>query len=108
MTAGSSATFSSRCYRLLCKVPKGRVTTYGDIAVALGCKAYRAVGNAMNRNPNAPVVPCHRVVASDGSLNGYAGGLALKKKLLEQEGLEIRGGKVVDFETKRFRFVRQR
>ena len=54
-------TFSERCYKLLLKVPKGKVTTYRDLAHALDTKAYRAVGQAMNRNPRAPIVPCHRV-----------------------------------------------
>ena len=77
--------FSERCYKVLKKVPRGKVTTYQEIAHALNTKAYRAVGNAMNKNPYAPKVPCHRVVKSDGSLGGYSGGLKKKKKLLELE-----------------------
>lgn len=53
--------FNSRCYELLRKVPRGKVITYKALAQALKTKAYRAVGNAMNRNPHAPEVPCHRV-----------------------------------------------
>ena len=80
------------------------MTTYRDIAHKLGSKAYRAVGNAMNRNPYAPEVPCHRVVASDGTLCGFAHGLRAKAKLLREEGVDIRQGRVIDFDKVRFRF----
>lgn len=76
------------------KVPKGKVTTYKALAHALNTQAYRAVGNAMNKNPYAPEVPCHRVVGSDGSLVGFASGLGKKKKMLESEGIIITKGKV--------------
>jgi methylated-DNA-[protein]-cysteine S-methyltransferase len=68
--------------------------SYADIAHALGTKAYRAVGIALNRNPYAPRVPCHRVVGSDGSLTGFAGGLEKKRQLLESEGVRCVDGKV--------------
>ena len=97
-------TFSERCYKLLRKVPKGKVTTYGELARALGCKAYRAVGQAMNKNPYAPEVPCHRVVCSDGSLGGFASGQKKKKAMLKKEGLEVAKGKILDFEKKLYRF----
>lgn len=86
--------FAERVYRLTKKVPEGRVTTYGEIARALGNKGYRAVGQALHVNPYAPLVPCHRVVASDGSLGGFASGLKKKIRLLEQEGVHIEYGKV--------------
>jgi methylated-DNA-[protein]-cysteine S-methyltransferase len=86
--------FSERCYELLRKVPRGKVTTYKELAHALRTKAYRAVGNAMNKNPYAPGVPCHRVIGSDGSLVGFASGLKNKKKMLEAEGIEIHKGKI--------------
>jgi methylated-DNA-[protein]-cysteine S-methyltransferase len=72
------------------------VTTYARIAQALGSKGYRAVGNALNRNPYAPAVPCHRVVGSDGSLTGFAGGLEKKRELLRREGLRLRENGKVD------------
>lgn len=81
--------FNERCYALLRKVPKGKVTTYQELAHALGTKAYRAVGNAMNKNPYAPEVPCHRVVKSDGTLGGFASGPAKKKIMLKEEGIEL-------------------
>lgn len=88
--------FNRRCYDLLQKVPEGRVTTYKAIANALETKAYRAVGNAMNKNPNAPQVPCHRVVGVCGNLTGYAFGLEKKVAILQAEGIEIKDNKVVN------------
>ncbi|MBT3642714.1 MGMT family protein [archaeon] len=96
--------FNERCYELLRKVPPGNVTTYKDLALALGTNAYRAVGNAMNKNPYAPEVPCHRVVNSNGDVGGYAGGENEKIEMLSGEGIEIRDGKIVDFRDKLFVF----
>ena len=59
--------FSEKVYQKLKEVPKGYVTTYKELALSLNCKAYRAVGNALNKNPYAPIVPCHRVVKSNSS-----------------------------------------
>ena len=89
--------FSSDVYEVCKRIPAGRVSTYGEIARALGTKAYRAVGNALNKNPYAPVVPCHRVVSSDGSLGGFAGGSKKKIALLKKEGVEVKDDKIVDF-----------
>ena len=86
--------FNERCYAILRKVPKGRVTTYQELAHALNCKAYRAVGNAMNKNPYAPQVPCHRVINSDGRLGGFASGVKNKIEMLKKEGVEIVNGKI--------------
>src|SRR3954468_3165376 len=87
-------TFNQKVWALTARVPKGRVTTYGELARALGTKAYRAVGNAMNKNPYAPGVPCHRVVGSDGSLTGFASGLEKKRKMLASEGVTCTGDRV--------------
>ena len=79
--------FQLACWRALLAIPYGETRTYADIARAVGKpNAFRAVGMANNRNPIAIVVPCHRVIASDGSLCGYGGGLDVKRKLLELEG----------------------
>ena len=86
--------FNQKCYDLLILIPKGKVTTYKEIARALNSKAYRAVGNAMNKNENAPKVPCHRVVGSKGNLVGYAYGIENKIKLLEKEGVKIINNKI--------------
>ncbi len=79
--------FQLACWRALIAIPYGETRTYADIARAVGRpQGFRAVGMANNRNPVAIVVPCHRVIASDGTLCGYGGGLDIKKKLLELEG----------------------
>lgn len=79
--------FQLACWHALVAIPYGETRTYADIAHAVGRpQGFRAVGMANNRNPIAIVVPCHRVIASDGSLCGYGGGLETKRKLLELEG----------------------
>ena len=78
--------FQLQCWRALLDIPYGETRTYADIARAIGhSHAFRAVGMSNNRNPIAIVVPCHRVIASDGSLCGYGGGLEIKRKLLDLE-----------------------
>jgi len=78
--------FQKRDWEELKKIPYGETRSYGEIAKALGIpKGARAVGLANNRNPVAIIVPCHRIVGSNGGLVGYAGGLEMKKKLLELE-----------------------
>lgn len=84
-------------YTTIKKIPKGKVATYGQIARLVGSpKAARAIGLFMRTNPDAPRTPCHRVVASDGDLTGYAGtgGIAMKKKMLRAEGVQFKGEKV--------------
>jgi O-6-methylguanine DNA methyltransferase len=79
--------FQLQCWRALIAIPYGETRTYADIARAVKKpQAFRAVGMANNRNPIAIVVPCHRVIASDGTLCGYGGGLDIKRRLLELEG----------------------
>jgi methylated-DNA-[protein]-cysteine S-methyltransferase len=99
------SSFQQACYDLLMQVPAGQVTTYADIAHALGSKAYRAVGTAMNKNPNPVVVPCHRVVNTDGRIGNYAFGGERKQRLLEQEGILFHEGRVLNFEQLRFQFL---
>ena len=96
--------FNERCYDLLRQIPKGRVTTYKLMAEALGTKAYRAVGNAMAKNPDLITVPCHRVVKSDGSIGGYAMGEKKKIELLESEGIRIENGRVAGLATLLYHF----
>ncbi|MDX1682003.1 MAG: MGMT family protein [Phycisphaeraceae bacterium] len=82
--------FSHRVWAVCRRIPRGRVATYGDLATALGQPgAARAVGGALHRNPLAPEVPCHRVVGTDGSLTGFAGGLEAKRRRLEREGVAV-------------------
>lgn len=96
--------FEQRCYALLEKIPKGKITTYKEIARKLGTGAYRAVGNACAKNPYAPKVPCHRVVRSDGKLGGYAYGPKKKREILRKEGVEIDSNGAVDLNRFGYRF----
>lgn len=81
--------FQLKVWESLLKIPYGEIRTYKDIAVDIGNeKAYRAVGNANNKNPIAIVVPCHRVVGKGKNIRGYAGGVDIKKKLLRVEGID--------------------
>ena len=86
--------FNDRVYSICKEIPEGKVSTYKEIAKALHSKAYRAVGNALNKNPYAPAVPCHRVVNSDGRVGGFADGTIAKIRLLRKEGVVIKAGKV--------------
>jgi len=92
------------CYDLLKKIPKGKVTTYKIIADKLGTKAYRGIGQIIGANPNAPQVPCHRVVKSNGDISGYAFGVSQKIALLKQEGIEVVGGKIKNFSEVIYKF----
>lgn len=90
-------TFKERVYQICDSIPKGKVATYGQIARLAGRpRAARAVGYYMRINPDAPRTPCHRVVASDGSLTGYSGkgGIAGKRKMLDKEGVRFHKDKV--------------
>ena len=79
--------FQLACWRALLAIPYGETRTYADIARTVGKpQAFRAVGMANHHNPIAIVVPCHRVIASDGTLCGFGGGLDVKRRLLELEG----------------------
>ena len=86
-------TFADDVYKLTGKIPKGKVSTYKIIAEKLGTKAYRAVGNTLNKNRNKEV-PCHRVIKMDGSVGGFAKGTKTKIKMLKKEGVEIKNNKI--------------
>ena len=78
--------FRQKVYNIVRRIPKGKTMTYGQVAAAIGQpRAARAVGNALNKNPFAPMVPCHRVIRSDGSVGGFAGGSQKKLQLLKRE-----------------------
>ncbi len=83
---------------LLAKIPKGRVTTYKAIAHAMDMKGYRYIGQLLNKNPDPETFPCFKVVNSDGRLGGFALGHADKIRRLQQEGIEVSDGKIVNFE----------
>ena len=84
--APKGTAFQQRVWRELLKIPYGETETYGALAGRLGSSA-RAVGSAVGRNPLSILIPCHRVLAADGGLAGYAGGLENKEKLLRLEGV---------------------
>ncbi len=86
--------FQRRVYAACCRIPRGRVATYAALAASIDCASPRAVGQALKRNPFAPDVPCHRVVASDLSLGGFMGRrdgpeVLRKKRLLLEEGVGV-------------------
>jgi methylated-DNA-[protein]-cysteine S-methyltransferase len=82
----SGTAFMKRVWAALCGIPYGNTASYKEIAEKVGApKAARAVGLANNRNPIPIIIPCHRVIGANGSLTGYAGGLEMKKKLLDLE-----------------------
>jgi methylated-DNA-[protein]-cysteine S-methyltransferase len=94
-----------KIYIKLLEVPKGKITTYGELAKAVGLKnGQRAVGKIMNKNPYPVIIPCHRVVKSDGKVGGYAYGEEIKSDMLTREGIEIRDGKILDLENRIYRF----
>ena len=82
--------FQQRVWQALQHIPFGTTLTYRDLAQRLGMpQAARAVGHANGRNPVAIVIPCHRLIGSDGQLRGYAGGLDRKRRLLQHEGVQL-------------------
>lgn len=92
--------FAKKVYQVIQKIPEGKVATYAAVARAIGHgNAYRAVGTALNRNPMAPQVPCHRIVCSDGRVSGYASGQQKKIKRLRKEGVMISKNRI---DLKRF------
>ena len=88
--------FQQRVWKLLADIPYGELRTYAELAAQIACDcggkaSARAVGTANGRNPISIILPCHRVIGSDGSLTGYAGGIARKAWLLEHEGADLTG-----------------
>ena len=88
----SGTNFQKKVWNEIKKIPKGRTTSYKQIAIAIGHpKAARAVANACGKNPNPIITPCHRVIASDGTIGGYSaeGGVHTKRALLAKEGVYL-------------------
>jgi methylated-DNA-[protein]-cysteine S-methyltransferase len=103
--------FYEKAYKLCKKIPKGKVTTYGAIARKLGSNAYRAVGTAMNKNPygilrcnGKSMVPCHRVINSNGFVGQFAHGSKAKIKLLQSEGIFVDKSKMINLKKYLFNF----
>ena len=101
-------TLTKQVYSLCKKIPKGKVTTYKEISNALNTKAYQAIGQILRCNPDAPKVPCHRVIKSNGNVGGFKGELVGKEinnkiKLLKNEGVFVKNNKI-DLQKYLFRF----
>ncbi len=97
--------FQKKVYNAASLIPKGKVSTYALLAAVIARPgAARAVGNALNKNPYAPKVPCHRVVKSDGCIGGFASGSKNKREILKTEGVLVNKNKIVDFENKLYKF----
>ena len=89
---------SEYTYHLVKQIPKGRVSTYGAVAKALGNKGYaRAAGKYMNKNPDADTMPCFKIVCSDGTLGGFGLGINDKIRRLNEDGVKVEDGKIVNF-----------
>lgn len=97
--------FNEKCYALLRTIPEGKVTTYREMARALGTRAWRTVGTAMAKNDDLIRTPCHRVVRSDGTIGDYALGADRKAALLNGEGVAVSNGQVRDLDRYFFRFA---
>ena len=98
-------TLSTKVYKKLLQVPRGKITTYGELAKAVGLKnGQRVVGTMMKKNPFPVIVPCHRVVKSDGKIGEYVYGASVKSKMLAKEGIKIKDGKIIDFDKEKFCF----
>ncbi len=96
---------NTKIYRKLLQVPKGKVTTYSELANAVGLKnGQRIIGMIMKKNPYPVIVPCHRVVKADGKIGGYTYGEKVKSKMLTNEGIKIEDGKIIDFDKMKFYF----
>ena len=89
LLASVGTNFQQQVWAYLQTIPYGETVTYGQIAKKLGNRSAQAVGGAVGRNPFSIIVPCHRVLGSQGQLTGYAGGLDKKRWLLEHEGIEL-------------------
>ncbi len=84
--------FQRTVWQALTDIPYGQTISYGQLAASIGRpSASRAVGGANGKNPIPVIIPCHRVIGSDGSLTGFSGGLSLKRRLLRIEGVELAG-----------------
>jgi len=92
---GDISGFAKACYKIVRKIPKGKVLAYKEIAKRIkNPRAWRAVGNALNKNRDSKI-PCHRVIRSNGEVGGYRKGVKNKITLLKKEGLTIKEGKVI-------------
>ena len=98
-------TLNTKVYKKLLQVPEGKITTYGDLAKAVGLKnGQRAIGTIMKKNLFPIIIPCHRVVKSDGKIGGYVYGERIKSQMLAKEGIKIKDGQIIDFDKEKLCF----
>ena len=94
-----------KIYRKLLQVPSGKITTYKELARSVGLdNGQRVIGQIMKKNPFPVIIPCHRVVKSNGEIGGYAYGISIKKSMLVKEGISIKNNKIKNFQKTFFRF----
>ena len=94
-----------KIYKKLLQVPSGKITTYGELSRSIGLEnGQRIVGQIMKKNPFPVIIPCHRVVKSNGSIGGYAFGVNIKKNMLLKEGINVKNNKIENFENLFFKF----
>ncbi len=94
---GEMINFFGKVFTITKKIPSGRVSTYGSVAMAFGNKNLaRRVGYVLSKNTDPENIPCHRVICSDGRLGGYRWGVLKKAELLVSEGIRVKSGYVVD------------
>jgi methylated-DNA-[protein]-cysteine S-methyltransferase len=92
-------------YKKLTEVPEGMVTSYSELAKAVGLKnGQRAIGQIMKKNPYPVIIPCHRVVKADGMIGGFFYGDKVKTKMLKKEGIKIQDGKILDWDKRFYKF----
>ncbi len=95
--------FEDKVYNLVKKIPRCKISTYKIISEKLNSKAYRLVGQVLNKNPYK-FIPCHRIVNSNKNIGGFNRGIKIKIKLLKKEGIKIRNNKVLNFERVLYKF----
>lgn len=92
-------------YKKLTEVPEGKVTSYSELAKAVGLKnGQRVIGQIMKKNPYPVIIPCHRVVKSDGKIGGFFYGDKVKTNMLKKEGVKIKNGKILNWDEKFYKF----
>ena len=98
-------TIEKKIYRKLLQVPPGKITTYKELARSIGLEnGQRVIGQIMKKNPFPVIIPCHRVVKSNGEIGGYAYGMSVKKNMLVKEGISISNNKIKNFQKTFFSF----
>ena len=96
---------TEKIYKKLLQVPPGKITTYGELSRVICFEnGQRVIGQIMKKNPFPVIIPCHRVVKSDGQIGGYAFGMDIKKSMLVKEGICFKKNKIENFENFFFRF----